>query len=321
MLEVERWAKDKPPLLASVAVQLVSFSDFLYDVLPQAKERCLFSHQFPLPEFSSWYRLYRTPLKPLIAFANMITEFHESGAILISLFFAYRKVQKLLKNNPNYYKENPPSPEELQQGISIFKDLCALPFELIKDDLDPQPVDPVEQARLSEYLTNHEQELGFFFFLFVPSLFIYQTSPHILYREAVTGDIDSIEKLLKLDPLMLHEPIIGQQIQILRFSNKINEYERITSAAHKLAVTNYSDIEHARKRSKVVLASIISVFSQLVGHPLNSSQIAHLFDCYSKDKEEGDADSDIPGGESFNKAIKRHSLPWHNLFQNLDNKK
>jgi hypothetical protein len=50
MLNVEKWAQDKQPLIATLAILLVTFSDILYEMLPQTKDRRLFNHQLSLPD-------------------------------------------------------------------------------------------------------------------------------------------------------------------------------------------------------------------------------------------------------------------------------
>ncbi len=325
MLYVEIWAKNKPKMLAITAIQLVTFSDFLYEVLPQAKDRRLFGRQFPLPELTLWYRLYKTPLKPIIVFVEMLTTFCKEAESLLLLILIFRKIQKLLKRNPNHFRENPPSPEEVQEGNRILNEIYDNFFSGLKDDLDPKPVDPEEKARFNIFLEEHEQELGFFFFIFVPCLLIYQTSPNALYSKAVSGDIDAIEKLLKLDRLLQYEPAIGLQTEKLKLTNKTNQYERIKNAADNLAVTDHSNIEDARKHWKYELAAIISAFSKRTGKRYSSEQILKLFGAYAKDKDKGkqglEDDLDLPAGNSFYKGISRHIQPWHDLFQNTDIKK
>ena len=321
MLAVEKWAQGKQPLIASFAVQLVTFSDIVYEVLPQARDRRLFNHQFPLPDLPTWYRLYRSPLKPLIAFVNLIGEFSETGVKLKELACGVVKLFRLLNRNQDYFEENPPPPDKVKYWIDHVSKIFALISADIRDEFDPQPLDPEERARFFKFMLDHEQELAFVFFLYIPCLLIYQTSPRSLYRKAIKGDVDSMENLLKLDPLMLNNPVLGQQIQALRFSNRTNDYERVNAAVHKFAGTNYSDVQEGRKRSKVMMASIISSLSKKAGFPLDHLQIAKLFDAYSRDRKKGDIDSDLPVEESFRKAIKRHSPPWLNLLQNMDNKK
>ncbi len=320
-LEVEKWAQKICPIVAESAIQLVTFSDFLYEILPQAKDRCIFDYSFSLPDFTSWFKLYRSPLKPLIAFVNTIAEFEETGAKLKMLLLAGIKLYRQLRRNPKYLEENPPPPETIQYWINFINDIRSNIYSLYREDLDLQPFEPAEKIRFHNYIKSHELELGFFFFLYVPCLLIYQTSPRNLYRQAVSDDPVAIEKLLKLDPLMLHNPIIGQLIQNRRFTHRTNEYEKLIKASLKPAVTRFSDIADARKRWKVVLAAIMSTYSEALGHPLNSSQIAALFRAYAKDKKTGLDDEDLPVGESLDKAIERHSPPWQELFQNLDNKK
>ena len=91
-----------------------------------------------------------------------------------------------------------------------------------------------------------------------------------------------------LDPLLLNNPEIGKHIQHLRFTNKTNDYERVSAAIHKFAVTDYSEVEDARKNSKVQLAAIIQALSQFAGKRLTSTRITKLYNAYSKDKQRGD---------------------------------
>jgi hypothetical protein len=240
MLHVERWAQGIPAVVAMPAIHLVTFADFMYEALPQAKERRLLGRVFlPPDDYYVWYRMYQSPFRPVRAFIKMIIDFDEKGPLIIFLYLAGRWIQRALKRNPNYFRDNPPTEEDLRQAMVFRKELYDTYFADIKDELDPQPLSPDKQIALNKYIKDHEQELGFVFFIFVPCLMIFQESPYKLYRQAIAGDIDSIEKLLKLDPLLLNNPEIGKHIQHLRFTNKTNDYERVTSAILKFAVTDY----------------------------------------------------------------------------------
>lgn len=320
MLYVEDWARNKPALVAMSAIQLVTIADYLYEVLPQAKDRRIFGHFIPMPDdLEIWHRMYRNPIAPLRAFVRFLIEVDKIGEAIVAITFAGRYLQRLLKRNPHYFRDNPPTREQVREGQEYLKKLFSALFDEIKNNLDEQPLDPVRKVWFSNYLTDNEQKLGFFLFLYFPSLMIYQKSPYLLYREAAAGNIESIEKLLKLDPLMQHDKVIGRHIQNLRFSNSTNDYERLTAAVHKLAITDYSDISEARKRSKVEIAAMIKAVSQLAGKRLTSTMIAKLFHAYAKDKNrEALIDTDIPEGESLIKAINRHIGPWNALFQKPD---
>jgi len=322
MLHVEKWAQDKPLIIAMPAINLVTFADCMYEALPQAKERRLFGRVFlPPDDFHVWHQMYQSPFRPVRAFIKMLNDFDENGPLIVFLIRAGRWFQRILKRNPNYFRDNPPTVEDIRQAIEFQRELNAMFFADIKDELDPHPNSPDEQSRIDKYIEEHKQELGFVFFVIMPSVMIFQTSPYILYRQAITGDIGSIEKLLKLDPLLLTDPGIYKHIQNLRFTNKINDYERVTAAIHKFAATDYSEVDDARKNSKVQLAAIIQALSLFAGKRLTATKIAKLFNAYSNDKQRGDTDFDIPEGESFSKAIKRHIDPWINLLQIPDKKK
>jgi len=322
MLHVEKWAQDKPAMIAMPAIHLVSFADFMYESLPQAKERRLFGRRFLPPDnYQDWQRMYQSPYRPVRAFIKMIQAFDKNGPLIIFLFLVGRRLLKTLERNPNHFRDNPLTIEDLRQGLEFRKELNAIFFADFKDDLDPQPLASEEKARFNKYIEEHEQELAFVFFIYVPSLVIYQASPYKLHSQARNGDIEAIEKLLKLDPLLLNDHEIFKHIQNLRFTNRSIDYERVTAAIHKFAVTNYSEVEDARKKSKVQLAAIIQALSKFAGKRLTATKITKLFNAYSKDQQRGDTDFDLPVGESFATALKRHIVPWNNLFQKPDKKK
>jgi len=321
MQHLEDWARGIPSIVAIPAIQLVTFSDFMYEVLPQAKERRLFGRLFlPPDDYHVWLQMYQKPITPIVAIVNLISEFHANGTLLIEFFFALRQLQKTLKRDPDYFRKNPPTQDDVRQGIELHKKFYDAFFKEIKDELAQKPADPADKVRFESYLEENEQKMCFFFFIYVPSLLIYQTTPYKLYRQAIAGDIESIEKLLKLDPLTQNEPAIFRHIQNLRFDTKLNDYDRVTAAAHKLAVTNHSEIADARKNSKVQLAAIIQALSQFAGKRLTSTKIFNLFRAYARDKEKCGTEYDLPAGKSLAKAIDRHVQPWNDLFQKVDNK-
>lgn len=326
MLEVEKWAKNKPPIVALPAIMLVSLADYLYEELPQSKERRLGHRNFLLPEdIQDWYRLYRIPLIPLRAIFKLVALTGETGELILALFVGTRHMRKVLKRDPDYFRKNPPAREDIIEGVELLKKINAVIFAEIKDDVDPQPMDPNLKATVNQFFKENEQGLGFFILLFVPSLLLFQKSPHLLYRQAIGGDIDSIEKLLKLDPLLLHEPAIGHHIQKLRFSNRTNDYERLTAAVHKLAVTDFKEIEDARKRAKVEIAAMIKALGIYSNKPVKSTMIAKLFTAYAKDRDKSKGteneileDTDLPVGKSLTTAISRHITPWLALIEKVD---
>ncbi len=308
MLAVKQWAKNRPPLVATLAIQLVSFSDDLYEALPQAKDRRLFGRQFPMPELSCWFSLYRSPRKSITAFGNLITGFHPLGSRLVEFALIARRLLKTLQRNPEYFKTAKPTPEGVKYWQDFMQDLHDHTLKDITDDLKELPLDPDGRTRMQQFIDAHEQELGFCFFIAVPCLLLHQTSPYILYKQAVSGDINAIEKLLKLDAAISYEPAIAQHILALKFSNKTNDYERLMAAPLKLAFTNYANIEEARRRSKYRLAGIIHSLSHALGYDMDYPTVGALFDAYSQDKGD-DHDYDLPTGEPFRKSVINNSIP------------
>lgn len=320
MRAVKQWAKHKPTFIATLAIQLVSFSDDLYENLPQIKERSLYGRQFSVPVLSDWFALYRFPRKSMSAFVDFIAEFHPQGPQLVVFALITRRIVKVIRRDPNYFKGVIPDPEEVQKWKDFIDELKDHTLTNIADDLQNLPLDPETRPRMQQFLDEREQELAFFFLIICPCLLLYQKSPFALYSQARAGNIDAIENLIKLDATMAHELVIAQHLVALKYMGKTNDYERLMAASHKPAVANYSKVEEARRRSKYRLAGLIYSLSQAMGYDMDYPTIGALFDAYSQDKGD-ECDYDLPTGESFRKSVFNNSIPWQKLFQSSEFKK
>lgn len=103
-------------------------------------------------------------------------------------------------------------------------------FQEIQDDMSPEPVDPSLKAEMLSLFSNNSLESSFFVLATVPCWLIYRMPPTRLYRKARQGNFEALEMLLQLDPLMLHDPVIGKRIQELRFNHKSAKYRKLLEA-------------------------------------------------------------------------------------------
>lgn len=321
--DVEEWAKDKSFFMALFAPQIVSNSKDMYEALRYIKDRRVFDHQFPLPNFPSWFQLYRSQGKAVRVYLEFICEMSEYGSDLISFWLGLRELKKVLAKNPDVLKEVKPSPQELQERVEFLKGLLAKSFAEIKEDMDSCPFDIDKQLKCHELLAKYELELGFSFLVFAPCWLLYQMSPSELYREALDRDERQSEKalkrLLKLDPLLLHDPVIGKKIQEFRFSGKSsNSYDEIIKAVHSKPIITYSNIKSGHKSMKYEAAAIISEMAQALDNPVDNPELRNLYDAYAKQGKNILGDHDFPdSNDGFDKGIKHHLPHWQELFQKL----
>ena len=195
--------------------------------------------------------------------------------------------------------------EEVKEVLSGF---VAESFCDISGYIDEEAVDSQEREDFLEEMK--VIEAGFFYLVSIPCWILYQVSPTRLYRHARLGDYDSLEKLIRLDPLLIHDPCIGRQIQRFRLSNNMNKFIGLIEAIQKKPKGKID-----RKKMKYALAGFLSAFSVALKTPLDEPQIRALFDAFAQDYLKVEIDIDLPNSpETFSKAIQRNRKPWQAIL-------
>lgn len=124
-----------------------------------------------------------------------------------------------------------------------------------------------------------------------------------LYRKARLGDYDAIIKLIRIDPIIIHDKHIN--FHYIKAKPEI---------ASKLKAAYDNPLKYHTKASKVKVstAGLISAFTEAhTGKILKPSDIWELFDAFAKDVEHSPEDEDLPiEPEAFRKAVKRHHNLW-----------
>lgn len=231
MKALAKWTAGKSFLIALVATQTAASTRDLYEALKNIKDRRLYNRQFSLPHLPSWFALYRSHRRVILTFVEFMMEFSDLGKVLVLFGSALHERLEAIKRNPDVKVTL--SAQDIEKGYAAQRQLLELSFKDIEDDFAENPYDHETQVKFEKFLNEHEIELSFFFLVQSPCWILYQTSPTLLYRKARTGNPKALEKLLNLDPLMLHDPSIGKQLQALRFKNRTNDYERILDAVQK----------------------------------------------------------------------------------------
>jgi hypothetical protein len=210
MLKVEKWAQGKNQLFVILAIGHAQAARERCEVLRSIKERKLYSHQFPLPDLPAWFYMYQSQ-KPLLAYKRLISNSSASTDKMIDLFGGLRQADKMIKNDPEQFVEAMRSntPETLKTAQDDLQEMYSNTFAEIREDIANKKNSPELQAKLDNALVKDELPLGFYFLVYAPCLLFYETSPGKLYRNALKGDAATIEKLVKVDPLILHDPAIG----------------------------------------------------------------------------------------------------------------
>jgi len=306
MLKVEIWAKDKNPVFAFMAIAYATIARDRCDMIGNIKERRINSHTFPLPDFPSWFAMYRSR-RPLLAYKRLATSISQLTEQMIFALGGFRKVNKLIEQDPEQFVEmlRTFTPEMLKEGNEDWQKMCSDLFADMKEDISGERASPEQQEIFDIALVKDELPLSFYFLVYAPCILFHETSPNALYRKASQGDKDAIEKLLRIDPLILHDPAIGFQIQKVRLHGKTNEYELLIQSIPKKPGINYKDIAAERKSVKIDFGAQLYVLAQALKLPIKVTDIRRLYDDLAFDYSGELIVKDIKSPAGFDKSIKK----------------
>lgn len=308
MPAIENWAKDKSVLLAILAPQAASIARDMPEALCNVKQRLLYGLQFPLPDLPSWFDLYHVPEKSVMALVSLLLEYSDFVQKSVSFGYMVKELQDSVKDS----LETKPtfSTQQQEDFISSLNDMLSSANAELRDDLSGTPFDSITRAKFLLSIKENEMELGYFFLVFAPCWLLFQISPNRLYRKARRGDVKALEKLLNLDPLMLHDPTIGREMQKLRFKNRTNDYERLLDA-----VRNPLKPKLTKSRAKASMSAYISLMAGVINQPLTEPKIRELHDAVTHVAEGKAIDTDLPDSpEALAKAIQREKPKWQQII-------
>ena len=307
MLTIEKWAQDKPAFIALVAPQIAAFARDIPDIVKHQKKHRLFQHTFPVPDLLDWFTLYRSHHRYLKPFGGMIFDASPFGKQLLTFGYTLSELPKHLDD----LKGQTITPEMITEGRQYLNDLLRMSFDDLANGFNDSPLSPDVREAVQKYKDDHETELIFLLLIAFPCWLLYKEWPSTLYRRAMKGDINAIHKLLRLDPITLHDPAIGKHIQDIRINGRQSVYEELLSAPLKPV-----KVKLTSRTLKDMLAGLISLLADTLKQPLTSTEIRDLLDAVAQDAEKWDIDTSLPESqEAYTKVIQRNRPEWKPLLQ------
>lgn len=280
MYALDKWCSNKHILIQVLAPILASYANDTFLTSKDIKNRLHSGKNYQINDISLWFEQYQRPE----AFIHQILSFFKSNIAL------------------EQYSEN--DPMVLRAGLINFSK------REYKDEISPS----LESEQLANRFTNiiyatSDYSFQFIIFVLLPSLLFYKMTPFQLYSQASSGDIQAIKNLLRLDPYLLHDPIIGEQIQQYRFKDR-RRYREILAAPLEPIALNMTP-----RKMKYSIAGQLSLVSKLLKQPLKEPAIRDFFNAVSWDTKRKEKDLDLPEKrETFRREINRARKSWCNLF-------
>ena len=147
---------------------------------------------------------------------------------------------------------------------------------------------------------------GFFSFrIFLPCWLHFFEYPTSLFRRARLGDLDALDKLLRIDKRVIADTKISRHIATHGIDPQSPEFRQLVNAIEgaprKLSVT----------KVKTFLAAFLYGLSKHLGSPMTYPQIQDLFDQSAQERGLGLTDPDLEmAPHSFEKAVRRNLSFW-----------
>jgi len=161
-----------------------------------------------------------------------------------------------------------------------------------------------------------QPEMLFYIRIQIPCWLFYGEFPSFLLRKARFGDIDAIEKMLRLDASLINDTKIKRIFHNSVWSGKKSTASRISSALTKTPTKRIS-----LKRVKSSAAGLISALANLLYVKLTAPEIRKLFDAVAEMSGQGEIDIDLPESPiGLSKVVQHESQFWLNVIHYPDSK-
>jgi hypothetical protein len=310
MLAVQKWAEGRTFLLALFGPRLAALARDIHLSFDHVPERRVWDLQFPLPHLPTWFRLYRSH-RQIAQFIRLLSaNFPYFGRDTVALGEALREEFQLRNRGGGGAPYPAPSTAGFAHVRVIFQYILAESILDLKKDFSEVPFDSTLQAALFTPFAEKEIEGGYFLLVALPCWLLYRQGPTQLYRKARLGNYDALEKLLRLDPLLIHDPTIGKQVQSFRFDRRRNDYEKLLASVQ-------AGPEHpiTSRMVKYATAGVLSALGLLLNQHLSGPELRALFDAVAEDAYGQQRDQDLAENpEAFYQAIQRDRAFWMQML-------
>ena len=296
MHRTEKWTKDKPPLLGIMALQYVSSAEALFTILKSFQKGDYLEELKTTISAEEWISFY-TQSRHI---KNYIIETFKGFGGLASFGAEIFEMLSVIEDGDAKNELNSLTPAEEIKINEFWQHIMQSNLNDIQSDIDGAMDQHLEEKLRSSF---KDPEMVFFVRIFLPCWFIYRENHTKLFRKARNGNLDALDKLLRIDKKLI-------------FDNRIKElYIRSENSFNKAVYRTINDALSKRVKPKITLrkvkdriAGFIAYYSELFGYQLTAPEIQKLFNDLVEDfdKSEFIDDEDLPQTpQSYSKVIQR----------------
>lgn len=299
----------QPWLFVYSAVQIAASPDVLHSLIRHTTFGAELPNPLPppppLPVWLSMYRNHRR-IQNALAIADGITDEPNATEMLDAL----REASRMPKEEVDIEIANL-SEEELRAFLTLFAGvpfppeeatLCVMLQEL---DTESQCSDADEESLIDATLESPEGQ--YFLRVWWPCWFLYREYPPRLLRAARQGDIDALDRLLRLDKFIVGDPGIAKRLGEYLSTGTSGQRKQLTAALDGKPKKRLTD-----KAIRSGLGALISQLAFMFKTSVTAPQIEELFNRIERIRSGRLTDPAVPTGENWAKALQRNR-DWPSL--------
>lgn len=294
MLEIKKWAGNKPKHIALFAKHSVFLIETAFKLLSPINENAPFIQLLnEIPPYNKWLNYYRNH--------HLLEPFFDSVFLKEDNFFSL--FSNYLESNP---EKQPLNTKDLLDN-KYLEEVYQASLDII--ELEFKGNKPVKKYSPERKKALFQPEFIFLLKVFIPCVFLFRKHPTKLYRRARLGDLVALDNLLRIDKAVLCDPNISMHIYLASVGKNSYKFEKLANAVKGTLKERLNP-----KKTKYIMAGFLSVFSEKLGHKLSAPDIRALFDAVATDRGSGvRIDTDLPDSpEAFSRAVNRERKFWQN---------
>ena len=309
MKQFRKWAENRNPLLAAMALTIASASKEFYALHESVRKGKRIEGDIPIPPLRTWFKLYHNPKRMGKALLGALEDTNEDSAQETAILKLLGEGANQLQNNPQKVQDELKKMTEdelkeiLEDGTALIQEFLELTINNFVNEYNKK-----EKEEFRKNIT--KPEFLFFIRVMAPCFSIYKTYPLELLKQAQNGDDEALSNLIRLDKSVIFEPKISEiihQAQARKAQAKISMIKKAFTSTPKTPLK--------MRAIKFHFGGLISYFSHATKQKITAADIWRLYDAIALDMT-GDVDDDFKNMsvETFEKDIQDARKMWQSIF-------